>query len=601
LDALANRQGPLALVPITLTNCLKRARVIVAYSRAILFALLIKKPKSKGVSRGIMSVLSASAITRAKRVFEFNKRVIDEKGSLPNLVPGVNEVFTVVDGKIVIQIDDAELSKQNEISNVITAVMNDLLYFINVNEIFLDDASDYGLDINILEILTILYSKATEREASEIVKLKIKLPNLDYFLKKIKDFQASDENTQLRKIHKQYQDGMLKELKEKLERSEVTIKDKYNAQRKKYEKKISELENQGKILQEQLDSQQKKGQQMLQANKKRVNQVVSEKIQLEGEIAQFKMTIDQLMSDAGEKSDLENRIQELQGRIDEDQALITGATQERDDYLKGLDAIKTEKEELEQQRNQTIEKLNDITKQRDKQISYKQEQVASLQEQISLLKEINQTLVKDKEDLQQPLKEAIEGEMKGDFQLIAIDLDNIVKSQIERDRHARREQRAIFDVEAFFKRIYDILHADHDNVNLYKVLGLIFHSEQNAKYESIMKNSKNTKLVAFASIFKWVQSRFTKIGENGIRRNQDTDTYTAAQTSTKIATYREKIQNFYLVSGDKDMIPILDTINELDLDIPVKVIAVKETLAEDLRKEIIKRAISDPENKIYYI
>ena len=548
-----------------------------------------------------MSVLSASAITRAKRVFEFNKRVIDEKGSLPNLVPGVNEVFTVVDGKIVIQIDDAELSKQNEISNVITAVMNDLLYFINVNEIFLDDASDYGLDINILEILTILYSKATEREASEIVKLKIKLPNLDYFLKKIKDFQASDENTQLRKIHKQYQDGMLKELKEKLERSEVTIKDKYNAQRKKYEKKISELENQGKILQEQLDSQQKKGQQMLQANKKRVNQVVSEKIQLEGEIAQFKMTIDQLMSDAGEKSDLENRIQELQGRIDEDQALITGATQERDDYLKGLDAIKTEKEELEQQRNQTIEKLNDITKQRDKQISYKQEQVASLQEQISLLKEINQTLVKDKEDLQQPLKEAIEGEMKGDFQLIAIDLDNIVKSQIERDRHARREQRAIFDVEAFFKRIYDILHADHDNVNLYKVLGLIFHSEQNAKYESIMKNSKNTKLVAFASIFKWVQSRFTKIGENGIRRNQDTDTYTAAQTSTKIATYREKIQNFYLVSGDKDMIPILDTINELDLDIPVKVIAVKETLAEDLRKEIIKRAISDPENKIYYI
>lgn len=547
-----------------------------------------------------MSVLSTSAITRAKRVFEFNKRVIDEKGTLANLVPQVSDVFTVVDGKIVISVDDAELSKQNEISNVITEVMNDLLYFINVNELFLDDKEDYNLDISFLEILTILYSNAAERVSIETDRLGVKLPSLDYFLQKIRDFQIKDMDTQLRKKHKEMQEGALKDLEIKLERSKVKIKQEYETMRMQYEGRITDLEDQGKDLQQRLDQQQSQGLQLLEFNKQQVDKVLQEKEGLEKEISTLKSHNEELQSNEAKKAALEKRIRELQDKISKDQAVISNAEQERHDYEKGIDALQEEKSNLEQEKALTVEKLTAITKEKDRHLSHVLHEVDSLKEQVAALQELNETLKKDKEELQQPLKKTIEGDVRGDFQLIAIDLDNISKCMIERDKRNKREQRAIFNIEEFFKRLYDILHADNENVNLYKILGLIFYSPHNEKYRALMDQSKNTKLMAFASVFKWIPSRFQKI-EDGIRRDQDIDTYMAAQTSTKIAMYRERIQNLYLGSGDKDMVPILDTIKEFNLDIPVKVITTKEGLGKEIREEILERAIVNPENKIYYI
>lgn len=530
-----------------------------------------------------MSILKPSAITRIKRVLEYNKALIDKKGDLQTLVPDVSEIFTVIDDTIVISIDDDAFSKQNEVSTLLAAIMTELLHFINLNELFLTESPGRGIDLKTLEILSMLYEKTAASYSDEIAALCIELPSLDFFLKKIYEFQQKDTDTQLRKRHAEMQDTVLQDMISKLKQHKERLNTEYAAKSAEYTEKIAELEQREKHLRSTIENQQAEGSKVLEATKTDYETARHEIDRLSCEIKDLRGRNARLQEDHSKEPELQRRIDELASqlltqqqteqslreRYEQDNTALHENVKEKEKRVADLEA---EKKEIRNEFSRTQKELKDKLKRNV-------EQSESLESQVESLKELNKTLIQDKDALQQPLKASLAGGEKGEFQLIAVDLNNICASQIDRRRGINN-----FDIEQMFAKIHAVLHAQFKTVNLFKIMGLIFFPKHLEKYQYMIAKSTNAKLLAFASMFKWVPARFTKTKELGRKVDQDTDVYVAAHIATKIATYRDRIGHFYLASGDKDCVVLHDTIQELGLDIPIHIITVEGNLSPELRK-----------------
>lgn len=416
-------------------------------------------------------------------------------------------------------------------------IIEELEMFIVENKIILANQLDFGVSIDELRMIHSIYQALIEEYQVDDDDQK----PLEYYLTRIRIFQLetevelarvqNDEQKEREHVRQQF-------VMKKIEEAETSFK----TDLVEKSTKIAELAH--KV--EDLEVQNQKAQSQLS---KIISSKIDDKTRIEGLESEKQKIVKELSSTQIEKAHLEKELAEMN-----QSAAIFQET------------LKTEKQKFSNELAHVRSNLNESTLQQKQ----KSQEVERLRNTTRALESKNRKLI---ESTPQPSSTADDNIP---LFIISIDINNV-----ERSLNINNLGLRLFNVKDFFTDIFKILVETTKSVDIYNVLGYVFCSAQNYKFKAEAERIEGD-LANFISLFEWHKTRLTKgyIPNTNKKKNQDVDTLMVAKTVEAIVKHARSIHSIYLVSGDKDMMPVLDCAKENN--ITIHVIGKKENVAIEI-------------------